>query len=83
MSDEVLKRACVRSLEVMGEASKKVPDDVRRRFPDVQWRRMAAMRDRLIHGYFGTDYVIVFEVATQRAGSPATRLEGVIKEIES
>jgi uncharacterized protein with HEPN domain len=83
LSDEVLKRACVRSLEVIGEASKRVPDAVRGRYPDVEWRRMAAMRDRLIHGYFGTDYAIVFEVATQRAGSLAKRLEEVIKELEA
>ena len=83
MVDEVLKRAFVRALEIIGEASKKVPEDVRSRYPDIDWRRMAAMRDRLIHGYFGTDYTIVFEVAKERAGNLAARLEEIIADLES
>ena len=82
MADEVMKRAFVRALEIIGEASKKVPEEIRLRYPDVDWRRMAAMRDRLIHGYFGTDYTIVFEVANERAGDLARRLEGIIADLE-
>lgn len=83
MSDEVLKRAFVRALEIMGEASKKVPEDVRCRYPEIEWRRMAALRDRLAHGYFGTDYTIVFEVAKERAGGLARQLEGVVSDLEN
>ena len=43
MSDEVLKRACIRSLEIIGEASKKLPDDFRVAHPEVEWRAMAGM----------------------------------------
>jgi len=67
MGDEVLKRACVRALEIIGEAAKKVPEETKARHRDLDWKRMAAMRDRLIHGYFGVDYTIVYEVALERA----------------
>lgn len=50
LSDETLRRAFVRSLEIVGEAAKKVPEEFRARYPTVEWRAMAGMRDRLIHG---------------------------------
>lgn len=62
MADEVLKRACIRSLEIIGEASKKLPDDFRAENSQVEWRAMAGMRDRLIHAYFGVDYDLVWDV---------------------
>lgn len=60
MRDEALKRAFVRSIEIIGEASRKVPADLRQRYVHIEWRVMAGMRDRLIHGYFGVDYDIVW-----------------------
>jgi uncharacterized protein with HEPN domain len=60
--DETLKRAFVRSLEIIGEAIKKTPSSVTQRYPNIDWRAAAGMRDRLIHGYFGVDYDIVWDV---------------------
>lgn len=65
-ADETLRRAFVRSLEIIGEAAKKVPDDFRASHPSVEWRAMAGMRDRLIHDYFGVDFELVWDVLQKR-----------------
>ncbi|HEX8275490.1 MAG TPA: DUF86 domain-containing protein [Longimicrobiaceae bacterium] len=62
LADETLRRAFVRSLEIIGEAAKKLPSEFRAAHPHVEWHSMARMRDRLIHGYFGVDYELVWGV---------------------
>lgn len=66
LQNETLKRAFVRSIEVIGEAVKQMPDTVRQQYPAIEWRAMAGMRDRLIHGYFGVDYDIVWDVVASK-----------------
>ena len=66
MQDETLKRAFVRSLEIIGEATKNVSADLRQKYSHVDWRAMAGMRDRLIHRYFGIDYDIVWDVVINK-----------------
>lgn len=64
--DDTLRRAFARSLEVIGEAAKKLPDEYRAMHPQVEWRAMTGMRDRLIHAYFGIDYVLVWDVVVHK-----------------
>jgi len=66
MADETLRRAVVRSLEIIGEAAKKVTEEFRTIYPDIEWRAMSGMRDRLIHDYFGVDYELVWDVVQNR-----------------
>jgi uncharacterized protein with HEPN domain len=62
LGDETRKRAFVRSIEVIGEATKNIPEGIREEYHQIQWRAIAGMRDHLIHGYFGIDYDIVWDV---------------------
>ena len=72
-------RACVRSIEVIGEATKKLPDPIRSRCPNVEWKNMAGVRDRLIHGYFGVDYELVRNVARIRAAGLARQIDQILE----
>lgn len=62
ISDEIVKRAIVRSLEIIGEATKKIPADFKVKWDKIEWKSMAGMRDKLIHDYIGINYAIVWDV---------------------
>ena len=62
IANETLKRAIVRSLEIIGEATKKIPADFKVKWSSIEWKNMAGMRDRLIHDYIGVNYSIVWDV---------------------
>ncbi len=66
LGNETLKRAIVRSLEIIGEATKKIPADYKVKWNSVNWKNMAGMRDRLIHDYMGINYSIVWDVVKNK-----------------
>jgi len=66
LADETLQRAFVRSLEIIGEATKKIPREFRPSHPEIEWRAMPGMRDHLIHGYFSVDHELVWDVVANR-----------------
>ncbi|MEX2410664.1 MAG: DUF86 domain-containing protein [Candidatus Paceibacterota bacterium] len=74
MKDETLKRAVVRSLEIIGEATKKIPADIKVKWNNIQWKNMAGMRDRLIHDYMGVNYVIVWDVMKNKIPEMAKQI---------
>lgn len=62
MTDKVLSRACLKSLEIIGEASRNVSEDLKKAHPEIPWRQMTGMRNKLVHHYFGVDWDIVDDV---------------------
>lgn len=64
-TDRKTTNACIRSLEVIGEATKKIPAEIRQQKPQLPWQAIAGMRDKLIHEYFGVDLAIVWQTIQQ------------------
>lgn len=62
MDDKILSRACLKSLEIIGEASRNISEDLKRAHPEIPWRQMTGMRNKLVHHYFGVDWEIVDDV---------------------
>lgn len=67
--NRVYTNAIVRSLEIIGEAAKNIPDEFRGKHPEIPWRGMTGLRDRLIHKYFAVDTVYVWEIITKEIPS--------------
>ncbi|NOQ53850.1 MAG: DUF86 domain-containing protein [Thermoplasmata archaeon] len=79
--DPVMQRAFLRSLEVIGEAVKNLSEDLRENHPEVEWRKIAGLRDRLIHHYFEVDWQIVWDVVTGRLPSLEEKLVTIVESI--
>lgn len=79
-NDETLKRAIVRSLEIIGEATKRIPLEFREKYNVIQWRNISGMRDRLIHGYFGINYTIVWDVVINKIPELNEQMQEVLSK---
>lgn len=66
MKNEVLKRAFPRSIEIIGEAAKNISDPLKEKYPDIEWKKIVGMRDKLIHAYFGISWDIVWDVVKNK-----------------
>jgi uncharacterized protein with HEPN domain len=79
----MIQDAVVRNLEVIGEATKQVPDSLRARAPELSWREMAGMRDKLIHDYLGVDLNLVWDVVVSELPTTRERVAALVEEIEA
>ena len=74
--------AVIRALEVIGEAVKKIPNSVRKRHPEIPWKDMAGMRDKLIHEYFGVDLRRVWKTVKENIPNLKPLFERILKDFE-
>jgi uncharacterized protein with HEPN domain len=79
LDDDVSKRAFARSIEIIGEAVKNISSEIYHQYPHIPWRKIAGMRDRLIHGYFAVDYDLVWDVVVNHLPPLKDQLEQIIE----
>ncbi|MGQ9498449.1 MAG: HepT-like ribonuclease domain-containing protein [Desulfotomaculales bacterium] len=77
-----LQDAVIRRLEIIGEAVKNLSPPLKKRYPDIPWRKIAGMRDILIHTYFGVDLDMTWETVKVSLPELKQRLTGILREIE-
>jgi uncharacterized protein with HEPN domain len=82
VKDKRTHNAVIRCIEVIGEATKNIPNDVRLKYSSIPWKNMAGMRDVVIHFYMGVDFEIVWDVVKQRYPGLLPMMERIMKEIE-
>ena len=79
--DELKVDGVVRNLEIIGEAVKKIPDEIRMKYPDVEWNKIAGVRDILIHAYFTVDLEILWGIIDEKLPAFKTKVIQIIGEI--
>ena len=79
-ADDKTTSAVIRKLEIIGEATKQIPDEIRQIYPTVLWKEMAGMRDKLIHFYFGVDYQLVWRAIKGRLPKIKQEIQKILLE---
>ena len=79
--DDKTVSACIREIEVIGEATKQIPKEITSQFQELPWSLMAKMRDKLIHWYFEIDEEIVWNVATQKLPGIKSQIDEIISKL--
>jgi uncharacterized protein with HEPN domain len=81
-NDDKTSSAVLRKLEIIGEAAKQIPDELRLKHPGIPWKEMAGMRDKLIHSYFGVDYPLVWGTVQNRLPEVQRQIEKILQDAD-
>ncbi len=77
--DKKTQDAVIRNFEIIGEAAKNISRDLRAKHPEIQWKKISGLRDKLIHFYFGIDYKIVWNIAKKELPKLSKQIENILK----
>ena len=81
VDNELVSDAVIKNILVIGEASKNIPDEIRIANPEIEWRKMAGMRDMMIHGYFSINYRIVWDVVKHKIPTLTQQIKNLLLTI--
>ena len=81
IADEKTRSAVLYKFAVMGEATKILPESIRTQYPDIPWRSIAGLRDKVIHGYIGVDYELLWETIVAKLPSVIEGLHNILDNI--
>ncbi|MBI4535535.1 MAG: DUF86 domain-containing protein [Ignavibacteriae bacterium] len=74
--------AVVWQIQIIGEATKNIPSSIKKKYPDIPWKEMAGMRDRIVHSYFGISYDIVWKAVKERLPQIGTRINQILEDFD-
>lgn len=80
LENKMVQDATIRNLEIIGEAAKQLSDDFINKYPDIEWKKMAGMRDKLIHDYIGVDLWAVWEVVDKIIPGLKDQISDIIQQ---
>lgn len=83
LKNEVVYDATLRNIEIIGEAVKQLPQTVRDQYPEIEWRKIARMRDLVIHHYFGIDNAIVWDVIRHKVPELLPVVTKMLDDVQS
>ncbi len=81
-TDDKTSSAVLRKFEIIGEAAKQIPDEMRQKHTAIPWKEMAGMRDKLIHSYFGVDYPLVWATVKKRLPDVAEEIQKILQNAD-
>lgn len=80
--DSLVVDGIVRNLEIIGEAAKNVPVDVRKEYSDIEWKKIAGLRDILAHEYFGVDLEVLWDIIQHKIPILKKQVVGILKKVK-
>jgi len=83
VNDDKTVSAVIRKLEIIGEATKNIPSSTKQKYPQLNWRGMAGMRDKLIHNYFGVDFEILWKVINEDIPNIKPLVKQILDDLEN
>jgi uncharacterized protein with HEPN domain len=75
--------AVIRNLEIIGEASRNIPEGLREKYPDIPWKRMIGLRNIAVHEYFGVDLGIIWEIISRNLPETKPKIGAMLKAFEN